>query len=313
MSDRLPVAITRVLGIRLRAKWDVYHGRSSLYDWAPSFTLCCSCLHPEGVPMHKTDNVLEKALAWLSPVNPAWKLQNFRQERQRGTGIWLFDLSEMTEWLEDPNAALWVYGIPGAGKTILSTLVVDEVLNCKRSETVGTAYFYVRHDDTDSHKPRNVIGSLIAQLARQNPSALADVIQLHAQHNDNKSLATAPEENELNEQLIELTRHFTNTYIVMDGLDECGPAFDADRKRLIDFVAGLHDNHHRTIRVLVFSRDELDIRHRLTEMNYRVVSIAATSADLRLFTTAWLPDLEIQSESLKIEIVDTLVNQANGM
>lgn len=263
--------------------------------------------------MHKTDNVLERALAWLSPVNPAWKLQNFREGRQRGTGTWLFDLPEMTEWLEDPNAALWIYGIPGAGKTILSTLVVDEVLNRKRSETVGTAYFYVRHDDTDSHKPRNVIGSLVAQLARQNPSALADVVQLHAQHNDHRSLATAPDENELNEQLIESTRHFINTYIVIDGLDECGSAFDSDRKRLIEFVAGLHDNDNKMIRTLIFSRDEQDIRQRLTEMEYCVVSIAATSADLRLFTNAWLPSLDIQSESLKTEIVDTLVNQANGM
>ena len=266
-----------------------------------------------GVLTHKTDNVLERALAWLSPVNPAQKLQNFRQERQRGTGTWLFDLPEMTEWLETPNAALWIYGIPGAGKTILSTLVIDEVLNCKRSDSVGTAYFYIRHDDTDSHMSRNVIGSLVAQLARQNSFALDDVVQLYAQNNDHKSLATAPEENELNEQLIKLTRHFTNTYIVIDGLDECGSAFDADRKRLIDFVAGLHDNHNKPIRTLIFSREERDIRQRLTEMEYSVVSIAATSADLRLFTSAWIPSLKIQSESLKIEIVDALVNQANGM
>jgi hypothetical protein len=165
----------------------------------------------------------------------------------------------------------------------------------------------------DSHKLRNVIGSLIAQLARQTPSALADVVQLHAQHNDHRYLATAPEENELNEQLIQITRHFTNTYILIDGLDECGPPFDPDRKGLIDFVAGLHEIHHQKIRVLVFSRDELDIRQRLTEMKYRVVSIAATSADLQLFTTAWLPSLNIQSERFKVEIVDTLVNQAKGM
>ena len=263
--------------------------------------------------MHKTDNFLERALAWLSPVNPALKLQNFKQERQGGTGTWLFDLPEMTEWLDTPDAALWIYGIPGAGKTILSTLVVDEVLNRQRSESVGTAYFYIRHDDSDSHKPRNVIGSLVAQLARQNPSALADIVQLHAQHNNYKSLSTAPEEDELNDQLVEMTRHFTKTYIVIDGLDECGPAFDADRKRLIDFIAELHDDHNKRIRLLVLSRDELDIRQRLTEMEYRVVSIAATSADLRLFANAWLPSLKIQSESLKIEIVDTLVNQANGM
>ena len=218
----------------------------------------------------------------------------------------------MTEWLENSNAALWIYGIPGAGKTILSTLVVDEVLNRMRSQSVGTAYFYIRHDDKDSHNPRNILGSLIAQLARQNQSALALVVQLYEQHEAIGSLNTALEENELIGHFMTISRHFINIYIVVDGLDECGPTFDSDRKRLIDAVACFHGDQE-SIRTLVFSRDELDIRKRLTEMDFRVISIAATSADLRLFTNAWLPSLDIQSESLKTDIVDTLVSQANGM
>lgn len=59
------------------------------------------------------DGHLEKALSWLSSVNPAWKLQAFRRDRQEGTGDWLFDLPEMSYWLENKNAALWVWGIPG--------------------------------------------------------------------------------------------------------------------------------------------------------------------------------------------------------
>ena len=131
---------------------------------------------------------LEKALAWLSPVNPALKLHEFRKERQQGTGIWLFDRPEMSKWLDHPNNALWIYGIPGAGKTILSTLVVDEVLTRMRNETVGTAYFYIRHDDNSTYKPSSVLGSLIAQLARQNRAALASIVDLHRQQTSQESL-----------------------------------------------------------------------------------------------------------------------------
>ena len=56
--------------------------------------------------------------------------------------------------------------IPGAGKTNLSSLVVDQVLNKARTMTIGTAYFYIRYDDPHSQTPSNVLGSLLSQLAR---------------------------------------------------------------------------------------------------------------------------------------------------
>lgn len=140
----------------------------------------------------------EKALAWLSPVDPICKHRAFKRERQAGTGTWLFDLPEMINWLESPNNALWIYGIPGAGKTTLSTLVVDKILTRKRSNSVGTAYFYVRHDDKESHKPPNVLGSLISQLARHNREALADVMKLYTQHQTHGFVA--PDEEDLKEK-----------------------------------------------------------------------------------------------------------------
>ena len=241
------------------------------------------------------------------------KLQAFRRDRQSGTGRWLFDLPEMSQWLDNSNEALWIYGIPGAGKTILSTLVVDEVLYRKRSKSVGTAYFYIRYDDSESHKPWNVLGSLIAQLARQNSTALAIVMEIFTQTTANGSSATRLDGDDLDQLLYRVLQSFQCIYIMIDGLDECGLVFDSCRKRLINIVSGLHRIRVTSVHTLVFSRDEHDIRKQLSATGFRSVSIAATSSDLRLFTNAWLPSLEIQSEKLKMEIVDSLVEQANGM
>ena len=219
----------------------------------------------------------------------------------------------MHEWLETSGSALWIYGIPGAGKTTLSTLVVDEVLNRKRSNSIGTAYYYIRHDDRDSQKLSNLLGSLISQLARQNSSVLDDVINSYAQVFSVGSLVGFPEDDELFEHLLSISEYFTDTFIMIDGLDECGPAFDRDRKRLIDVVANLHRHKEYSLRTLIFSRDERDIREHLEAGDFQNVSIAATSADLRLYVSAWLPSLKIQSGELESEIVDTLVDEANGM
>ena len=259
-----------------------------------------------------TEN-LETALAWLSPVNPTLKHQAFKRDRHPGTGTWLFDLPEMANWLDSPSDALWIYGIPGSGKTTLSTLVVDEVLTRVRSECIATAYFYVRHDDKDSHELAYVIGSLISQLARQNTQALADLVNLYTQYASRGPHATRPDDQDLIEMIQKIFGHFQETYIMIDGLDECGSLFDSCRERLIDAVADFSVNEARFIRTLIFSRDAQDIRTRFTHMNFHTVSIAASSADLRLFTTSWLPKLNIRSEGLKIDILETLVHEANGM
>jgi len=40
--------------------------------------------------------------------------------RQPGTGVWFTEGSPFRRWIETPNAKLWLYGIPGAGKTVLT-------------------------------------------------------------------------------------------------------------------------------------------------------------------------------------------------
>ena len=196
---------------------------------------------------------------------------------------------------------------------MLSTLVVDEILDRKRSNSVGTAYFYVRHDDKDSHNPSSVLGSLICQLACQNSEAFEDFMDLHAQHHAWGSSVPPPPDDELLDKLRNLSRHFSDTFVMIDGLDECGSALDRDRTHLIDKVAKLNDVKAGSIRTLIFSREEYDIKEMLTSQNFEAVSVAATSADLTLFANAWLGELNIRSERLKIEIVDTLVAEANGM
>ncbi|KAL8800395.1 MAG: hypothetical protein Q9182_005197, partial [Xanthomendoza sp. 2 TL-2023] len=226
--------------------------------------------------------------------------------------MWLFDLPEMSAWLENPNDRLWIYGIPGAGKTTLSTLVVEEVLSRKRSRSIGTAYFYIRHDDKETHKLSNLLGSLISQLASQNPEALAELMEFRAEFSPQGTLAALPSHEQLNQKLRDIANHFTETYIMIDGLDECGSIMDPDRKRVVDAVAGLY-GQICSIRTLVFSRDEYDIRNEFDRTQFRTVSIAATSADLRLYVSAWLGTLDIRDETLKIEVLDTLVDEAHGM
>jgi hypothetical protein len=63
--------------------------------------------------------------------------------RQPGTGVWFTEGSHFKRWLETPNAKLWLYGIPGAGKTVLAwvylllqqqKLITSQELDCPGRE-----------------------------------------------------------------------------------------------------------------------------------------------------------------------------------
>jgi hypothetical protein len=66
------------------------------------------------------DKKVKEVLEWLCPVNPRIKHQVFRREYQSGTCLWVFDLPEYQKWFDTPNSALWIYAIPGAGKTLVA-------------------------------------------------------------------------------------------------------------------------------------------------------------------------------------------------
>jgi hypothetical protein len=82
-------------------------------------------------------------LNWLTPIDYTSQQNDFISQRQAGTGQWLLDSEQYQEWLEVKGQTLFCPGIPGAGKTILISIIVDD-LNTRfyRDETIGLAYIY---------------------------------------------------------------------------------------------------------------------------------------------------------------------------
>jgi hypothetical protein len=249
---------------------------------------------------------LKEVTGWLSPVNPADKHAVFISEYQPGTGLWIFERDEYKAWHSSINSALYVYGIPGAGKTTLASLIVETM---STNEPRGMAYFYGRHDDKLSQQGSYVLGSLVAQLAIQDQEAVDVALKLYEKHHPQTKLATRPTEEELGGLLQQISTIFGKITLVIDGLDECGT--ESNRAKLIEVLSDLHDASAGHIRVLVFGRPEHDIVQGLNL--YTSISIKAASTDLQLYVAARLRPLKTRSDSLKEEIMDVLINHAEGM
>lgn len=102
--------------------------------------------------------------------------------------------------------------------------------------------------------------------------------------------------------------------LVIDALDES----DVRRFEVLDILNNLDAGHpDNNFKVLLVSRDEYDIRERLS--SYTPVAISARTSDLRLYVAAELEKrirerkLRLRDRSLKEHIMERLIQRADGM
>src|ERR1700722_1999423 len=80
---------------------------------------------------------------WLTPVNYALQQSDFIARRQEGTGEWVLKSDEFQQWLAQRNKTLFCPAMPGAGKTIISSIVIDHLHKMFGNDSaIGIAYVY---------------------------------------------------------------------------------------------------------------------------------------------------------------------------
>jgi SpoVK/Ycf46/Vps4 family AAA+-type ATPase len=71
----------------------------------------------------------QEIVRWLSHGNdPETNHRAARKKHEEGTGKWFTESKEYARWKEEPNSFLWLYGIPGCGKTVLWSVPYSLVL-----------------------------------------------------------------------------------------------------------------------------------------------------------------------------------------
>ncbi|KAJ5131543.1 uncharacterized protein N7515_007582 [Penicillium bovifimosum] len=158
-------------------------------------------------------------LDWLTPVDYACQQSDFLSRRQAGTGQWLLASKEYTDWLHTRQATLFCPGIPGAGKTICSAIVIDDLTTrFEDNSDVGIAYIYCNYNRQDEQDAPALLLSLLKQLA-QRKSSVPDVVkELHRRY---KTTSTRPQFGDISKALHSVASTYSYVFIVVDALDEC--------------------------------------------------------------------------------------------
>ncbi|KAH6904821.1 hypothetical protein BKA70DRAFT_1506673, partial [Coprinopsis sp. MPI-PUGE-AT-0042] len=227
-----------------------------------------------------------------------------------GTGIWFLKTNRFLIWL-DPNRnvkILWGTGIPGAGKTVLASIVIQELESraTKAGGRICVCYVYFRYSDRKDLTVRNVLETLVKQSVERHSGCALLLEATYAQHIREN---TQPTEGELLQLLHQFTETTAVTFYVLDALDE------APEKLQLDLVRKLASLN---VRLFITSRPLKIVEARVP--GACSFPIVAQGQDLNLHIaqeisrSPRLQDvLERAGPSLREEIVSSIKKNCGGM
>ncbi|KAF2876225.1 heterokaryon incompatibility protein-domain-containing protein [Massariosphaeria phaeospora] len=201
---------------------------------------------------HDQEERLGKICSWLSTPDPSTNYHKAHKQRQADTGLWLLESAKFAEWKESAASRLWLYGIPRCGKTILSSTIVEHLLqHCHDDTSMVTAYFYFDFNDTQKQDPELMLRSLLCQLVQRLFTVPKGVDALYSSCENGRR---EPSLHAVLEVTRQAAQEFMQVYLVLDALDEC-----AQRSELIDVLKTVAGWQLNNVHLLITSRKERDI------------------------------------------------------
>jgi len=211
----------------------------------------------------------------------------------------------------DQSTPYWIYGSPGIGKTSLAHSICGELDD--RNQFAGA--FFCRRDDTNLSEPRNILPTLIYQLAESSP-LFRPIVTKHLRENP-RITPQSMQDTLFLEFIRSIPRHSNpDTFVVViDALDECGNTRSRANvlKILIDAAALAS-----WLKIIVTSRPEVDIIRSLgTAAKYDLGTDQEAAADLRTFAQHQL-NLVASARRLPTPwpgelLLNRVVSRANGL
>jgi Cdc6-like AAA superfamily ATPase len=146
---------------------------------------------------------------------------------------------EFQKWVNQSKKTLFCPGIPGAGKTMMSSIVVDH-LSAKfgNDAGVGIAYIYCNYQPQQEQRPADLLLSLLKQLAQEQLAMPTDVKNFYEHH---RAKGTQPSFNEIVRVLHSTIQLYSKVFIIIDALDEYYASNNEGLNRLLSGVFGLQD------------------------------------------------------------------------
>ena len=212
-------------------------------------------------------------------------------------------------WRYGESNAIWCTGIPGAGKTILASIIIDRLEQELVSNTEdGLAYVYCSYQNPE-HTPLNLFASILQQLAQRRPILPQRIKDFYTRY---IAEGTKPALEEILVELQAISRDSNRVLIVVDALDEFAQD-EGTRTSFLETMPRIGDK----CRLLITSRTTTSVLDHIPTAVY--INIDAKDADVarylknRIMRERRLQRIIASDAGLEETIIKKILRNAKGM
>ena len=213
---------------------------------------------------HLNSEKRKEVFRWMSKIEYKSHHEDLSKGLLPNSGQWLLDHKLFIEWGQSSvSSILWLHGIPGSGKTRLVSRIIDVMLDGRKAGQSLTAFFYCARSTAEPErgKPAEILGAILRQLCSSKPdkpirALVTKEYEIRRQKaDDDCSRVRKLSVEDCTRLILELAEE-TPATIIIDALDECDEAI---RHELLEALELIISNSNDLVRVLVSSRDDVDI------------------------------------------------------
>jgi hypothetical protein len=251
---------------------------------------------------------LERLRSWLSAPDAYTNHEDARSRHEPGTQLIFLDSIEFASWVAGRIRVLSLVGKAGCCKTILISTMIEEMLDhTAREPDHAVAFFYFAFSDQRKQSYRNMLLSIIHQLA--------DYPHVHAILKSAMKSGMPLSVGLLEECIRSLASDVGRISLMIDALDEI-PTTRATQ----EVVEGLTRLLHAVpeLSILTTSRPEQDILDMLEQANSTTMLLdpASINLDIAVYVREQIKrcrNLRQLSPSLQEKVITTLGRRSDGM
>ncbi|CAI7613090.1 unnamed protein product [Penicillium pancosmium] len=240
---------------------------------------------------------------WLGNVNVETDHESIARVRcdNPEAGSWLLRHPLFQPWQDatSDTLLLWLNGIPGAGKSVLASLIIDK---CRERASNVTIWFYCRHGDKSRSTFVGLARALISQLLKND----MDLVPYVHEKMSSRSEQILSSEFLAKELLETLLKNCRGLYIILDGLDECGRG---EEKSILEWFRSVIEESSthsaatsgRPRCVFISQRDAIATKF-LRGLPTIVITLSNNLHDITAFVSSWGRKIQ---EKFSISVDDT--------
>ena len=217
-------------GIKSKLKWpfessSIQRKLEIIEKQKSTLQLALSAHHARmlGQQSHKIDDIQKQSnraaiLTWYKSSDPEQNHKVSRGKHEPDTAKWIFDIKGFRNWKDNSGESLWIHGIPGAGKTILCSTIINHMnQHYEGDPSHRVVYFYFDFADNKKQTVANLLKSIVYQLIAIEEVIPESAAGLYTKYNGLQQ----PNLDELVGVVMAEGSRTGRTFLMIDALDEC--------------------------------------------------------------------------------------------